>query len=221
MELNSCRELLNSLSGVLTAVNLYLATFMNMKLTVLTLLLISGAFIGSSAKAQLLNFDFSFTGNLGSSTTKGTVTGEIIGLTNNGTSTPSDIILTSIPLGFSINVPPSYSLKNNGWNLSGDAEGASFTVTNGVITSATDYEASLAAHNGYLSFDVPLVVNNVELGPLNGFQYGSPYVSNTAGFQGVTYTIISAPEPASWSLAVVGALALAVAIRRRPFFLRR
>ncbi len=185
-----------------------------MKLLVLIFAFVSGLSWCTSAHAQTLNFDFTLTG--GSATSNiggGTVTGEIMGLQNNASSTPSDILIFSAPAGLGISSSLPYSLEAHGWNLSGDAEGASITVSNGAITSSTDYEASIVSQDDYLSLNVPLIVNGVEEGPLNGLEIDTKYVSNTEGFAGVTYTLAT-PEPASWALGLV-AVVFVVALRRK------
>jgi hypothetical protein len=105
----------------------------------------------NSAKAQLLNFDFTIDGNATySNIGGGTVTGEIIGVQNNAASIPLNIIITSAPSGLTLSLP--YSLEAQGWNFS-ENTGDTITVNNGAITSATAYEASLISTDSYLDLN--------------------------------------------------------------------
>ena len=177
---------------------------MNIRPLLLALLLSSASL--TSAEAQLLNFDFTFSGIAGMSNIGGgIVSGKIIGLENNATSIPSDIIITSAPAGLDITSPLPYSLAAHGWNLAGDSEGASITVSEGMITSGTDYEANLLAQGDFFSLDVPS-----PNGPLNGFEYDSKYVANTGGFGGVIYSPASTPEPSSWLLSLLCLVSFAI-----------
>jgi hypothetical protein len=163
----------------------------------------------SPAEADLLNFDFSFTGDSNHGGLGGMITGEIVGLENNASSTPSDIILTSFPPGLDIPSSAPYSLNDNGWNLAGDADGQFIVVSNSLITSATDYEATISGQQDFFSLNVPFILNDVEQGPLNGLQYGpDAEVSNFDGFSGVTYTLVTIPEPAKVALLLISLVML-------------
>jgi len=151
----------------------------------------------ASARATLLDFDFSFTGNPDlKNDIAGTVTGEIIGLQDNtANQVPLDIIIISAPaaLGFA----PNYDLADNGWNLAIDG---TITVSDGQITSATDY---VAAPN---ALGVALALNGLGEGE-NGFGSinGGSNVHNLGGFSGATYAAV--PEPSQYGLFIFLAVA--------------
>ncbi len=153
----------------------------------------------SWAKAQL-NFAFSINSGTAHSNVTGTVSGEIIGLQNNASSAPTDIVITSAPAG--LNLPHlSYDLGANGWTLNGAGE--TITVSNGVITAA-DYQATLVGSGDFFDLNYSVMQNGVLLAQLNGLETGGEtYTFNTNGFAGATYTPIVVPEPMSISLAVV------------------
>jgi hypothetical protein len=160
----------------------------------------------SSANAQLLNFDFSFVGasSIGDPSHTyftGTVTGEIIGLENNASSTPSDIIITSAPSGLNLTSSLPYSLNANGWNLS---EFGTITVTNGAITSATMYNTYSTNQDDEFALNTSISENSPNVGVLNGFLFNTNAVANLGGFSGVTYTLV-VPEPSTWAM-LLGAL---------------
>jgi hypothetical protein len=149
------------------------------------------------ANAQI-DFTFSFVGDPSHSTATGTVTGEIIGLQNNATSSPSDIIITSAPS--QLHLPElSYDLAANGWTLNGS--GDTFTVTNGLITSA-NYQANLGTGDFFdLNFSVE--ENGMVLAQLNGLEYGGEYyTSDSGGFSGAIYNEVSAPEPTAVAMVL-------------------
>src|ERR1700693_5756592 len=91
----------------------------------------------SSVNAQMLNFDFSFTsdtrGGFADDLYPGTVTGRIIGLTNNTTSSASAVYIDTVTIddpGLFVPIGPSY---NTAPDLSSPNQ---FTVTNGKMTAA-------------------------------------------------------------------------------------
>ena len=50
-----------------------------------------------AAQGQIVNFDFSFQNTIG--TVSGTVTGEILGLTDNSTGPATEVLITGFPAG--------------------------------------------------------------------------------------------------------------------------
>jgi len=147
------------------------------------------AILTSSVKGQLLNFAFSQT------VSGGTIKGEIEGLNASGTSTPTEIVITSQPAGFPdaapINLIASgftfYNTDNN------------FTVSGGVITGA-----DVAIYNTVAGGDIQAYLfdfTNATLGVSNenGAVLATNTLSiilnntNTSGFAGTSYTPV--PEP--------------------------
>jgi hypothetical protein len=143
------------------------------------------------ARADLLNFSFSFTNTLGN--TAGTVTAEIEGLSDNSTGAASDVIIQTAPasLGTLEGTLP-IDLDAAGWSFLSN----SFTVSGGQITAVNfnaaspDFLGSLLLNHGAL--------NDLALG-------GSGFVANAGHFAGTTYTPLlaappSVPEPASFQI---------------------
>jgi hypothetical protein len=173
----------------------------------------------NAANAQFLNFDFTVNGN---SENSGTVTGEILGLENNSTSTPSEIIIDSISGGFhgdpgggtgagivdivtALDRGPIYPnlpliFMPNEFALS-DGEGTNqFTVSNGQIISGDLYATDSAGDQVFFnSYDGALS----PLDTING--YDNPNYISVAdnGFSGATYTQV-VPEPPTWAFFLGG-----------------
>ena len=149
------------------------------------------AAFATPARADLLNFSFSFTNSLGN--TAGTVTGEIEGLSDNSTGAASDVIIETAPasLGTLEGTLP-IDLSAAGWSFLSD----NFTVSGGQITAVNfnadspDFLGSLLLSHGAL--------NDLSLG-------GSGFVANAGHFAGTTYTPLlaaSVPEPASFKIGL-------------------
>jgi hypothetical protein len=167
---------------------------------ILAILLISAG-MAAAAPARADNFTFSFTGKSPTSTPPGKVSGELVGLADNGTSTPTDVILFTDPDGIATG-----DLTAKGWfNLAGQP--ASFTVTNGVITAAdfTYFDKTTNRELILGGFGDNLLVNYI-----NGDE-------TFAGSAGVTYTEASVDEPSSLAVLGMGLLCVAVAL---PFGLK-
>jgi len=172
---------------------------------------------GASARASL-NFDFTIVGDpsLGftSNPSGGTLTGVIYGLTDNSTSTPSEIDITSVPAGFGISASLSspYILNSgSGWNLSG---GSGFVLSGGVISSGTDYFASGPSGS---DFDF-----NYAFG-LNGLYEPPPgpnaSLLNTGGLGGTSFAPAPTPEPSTYAMMLGGLALLGFCVRRKTILL--
>jgi hypothetical protein len=141
--------------------------------------------------AQAEDFYFSFSGGPGS---PGTVTGELIGLSANGNSTPTDVLL----LSNTDEVQNGNLFAMGRFNYS--ATRNSFTVANGVITAEdftlfsanTDDFFSLGLHFGGVAF-------NLLYDALTDLQTG-----NASGVDGVSFSPVDMPEPGSFSTFLVG-----------------
>jgi len=162
-------------------------------------LLTSG--ITGAAVARADDFTFTFTGTGPYSTPPGTVSGEILGLADNGTSTPTAVILFSDPDGIAAG-----NLTQRGWfNLAGQPD--SFTVTNGVITAAdfTYFDVTTNRELILGAFGDNLLINYI-----NGDE-------TFADASGVTYAPASVDEPSSFAVLGFGVLCVMIAL---PFSLR-
>ena len=164
-------------------------------------------FFGISAMAD--DFTFSFTNNVG--TVSGTVTGEIIGLTNNATGAASQVIITSVPSGLSPFEGTPFDATT--WDTQTTN---SFTETNGVITAANFNPSDVAgacatAAGGACSLYLFLNGggNNGDL----GFAPRSAVESN----DGVQYSpaVSAVPEPSSAILMSSALLTIVSAGRKR------
>jgi hypothetical protein len=140
----------------------------------------------AATSAHAGDFTFSFTGTGPYSTPPGTVSGELLGLADNGTSTPTEVILFTDPDGIATG-----NLTAAGWfNLAGQPD--SFTVTNGEITAA-DFTYFDSTTNRELILGA--FGDNLLLNYINGDEtFADP--------PGVTYAEASVDEPSS--LAVLG-----------------
>ncbi len=146
-------------------------------------------------------FDFSFSNTVGD--IAGTVTGTIYGLAASGTSSATDIVVTSAPTGVGGTVPadiftlPGFTIETN-----------SFTVTDGEITAAqfrsNDGDGSVAPQLN-LNFEGEINQYNQISG-----QFG---VLNENGFSGLIFTAV--PEPSSLALLGFGVAALGLVGWRR------
>lgn len=161
--------------------------------------LLSSAITGASV-ARADDFTFTFTGTAPYSTPPGTVSGEVLGLSDNGTSTPTEVILFSDPDGIATG-----NLTQRGWfNLTGQP--ASFTVANGVITAAdfTYFDSTTNRELILGAFGDNLLVNYI-----NG--------DETFAASGVTYAPASVDEPSSLAVLGIGVLCVMIVL---PFSLR-
>lgn len=161
----------------------------------------------SSAQAQTLDFNFSFTANLveAPDLLPGTVTGEILGLQNNtANQIPTEITITSAPAQLGFTLPYTFPASDAVGTWSG------FTVENGVITAA---QIDMQDPNN-ASYGNPFVLGiDDDLNILqNEMISGNPSVVNYSGFSGMTFS--AAPEPSSWALGLI-ALGGVFSLRRR------
>jgi PEP-CTERM motif len=161
------------------------------------------------------DFTFSFTGS------DGTVTGEIIGLTNNGTPGPaSDVIITSYPAAFDVDPdlqsPPIDTFQ---WN---DIVSNSFTESAGEIT-----EASLTAYQLYPNgSEETLLALGIGVTTFDGGELR--YLGTTeviddqaeGGAGTITITATSVPEPGTFSLMLIGFGSLGLMMVTRKCFAR-
>jgi hypothetical protein len=163
------------------------------------------AFAAPAAHAE--DFTFSFSGGGGS---PGLVTGELIGLSPDGTSSPTDVLLLSNTDGVR-----NGDLSAMGWfNYAGTPN--SFTVTDGAITAEnftlfsanTDDFFSLGLHFDGVAFNL---LDNA----LTDEQTG-----NASDVAGVTFTPVAVPEPACIVIFLAGLATLAFLQKRASPFLR-
>jgi hypothetical protein len=146
-----------------------------------------------SAQAQSLNFDFSYQANNygGEGQATGIVTGEIIGLENNATSVPSDVIITSAPAALDLSTPFDFGTGGN--------QGTpGLTVNNDVISSSGNlfiYDVDGISFG--LDDTTDLLENN------NGTE-NYPEAFNDGGLAAVTFTLEAAPEPSPLMLMLIG-----------------
>jgi len=166
-----------------------------MRVSILTCAAALGLAITQSGQGQAATFDFSFSNTLGN--VPGTVTGEIFGLADTGTSAATDIVVTSAPAGVGFS---SYPVDI--FTLPWTTDANSFTVTAGQIVDADFLSeggpGSVAPH---LVLNVGGAINS--LNNIDG-QYG---VLNEDGLAGVTFTLV--PEPSTWAMMLLGFAGLA------------
>lgn len=136
----------------------------------------------ASARASALDFDFSITNTLGYNA--GTVTGEIIGLSNNATSSATAVIITNYPMGTGLTDPSPLPFTIP----AGDVVSNTFTVSNGVI-DALDFNAHVVGAGDVITWE--LLLENVPAQYLLENAGGAYAVEDTA----ITFTPVSATTP--------------------------
>ena len=160
--------------------------------------------LAAPARAATENVLFSFSDNPSVGNVDGTVTGEIFGLTVNGTSSASDVVILSAPAGIPNQTGDSLpiDLLADGWDLKGTISGDINTFTTNALgqivggefdsLSGSDDVGELqlfAGSSGFLSLDTD----------------GDVVASSVAP----TFTPVTVPEPASLTaLGIPAALAL-------------
>ena len=161
-----------------------------------------------ASPAHALDFNFSFSNVTGNA--DGTVTGEIFGLTNNATSAASDIVIDSAPAGWVLPAIPFSVFSHAGDWSGGYIDENSFTVSNGVLT-----DANFQIYGGYFDLNYDNTYNEFgDLRVITGVVPPTgPYIQNTDGFGGVTYTAV--PEPSTWAMMGLGFASLGLAGYRR------
>ena len=170
-----------------------------------------GALLLFSSVAQADNFSFSFSNDPAFGNMDGTVTGKIVGLTDNATSSATDVIIDSYPASLiqfgSYSTPVDVSTWTNSFVYEN-----SFTLVNDQITGGA-FSIVNSATNDVLLINSSLLGggdNYLSIGSFNGSQV---WDANAVGSTGVTF--ISTPEPSSLSfLLVAGLVAGLTALRR-------
>jgi len=163
----------------------------NMKRLVLGFAIVLTGILSSSARAQLVNFDFSFT------TTDGPVTGELVGLNSTGISAPTEVIIDSAPSSVDITTPLDLS---------------------SVVGTVTVSGSSLTLDAGNLSASTPdhqIVLNLTPTGNSLANNAGAEVFNSEAP----TFNLDSAPEPSTYAMLLGGLSLLAfwrLRTRRTP-----
>lgn len=164
--------------------------------------LIAAAAAGLMACAsQAAIVTFSFTSDPFFSTTTGTVTGRLLGLSESGSSAASSIIVDSLPAGLGVSAGDDLLtvFANDLLN--------SVTITGGVVTGAEILLSSSAGSTGR-----HFLLNYGSINSLNNIE-GQRGVTNLDGFGAITFSVrpeATVPEPGTFGLlglAMVGAYA--------------
>jgi len=144
------------------------------------------AMLAPAAKADTLDFSFSF------SSPAGTVTGEIVGLADNGTSSATAIYIDTASNNYGNNTLP-YDILSSYATVGHNT----FTVSGGAITAADVYVLTGFGDPTEPSF------NNFELnsnGGINALTFSHAAIANSDGLAGVSFEPLTAsatPEPAA------------------------
>jgi PEP-CTERM motif len=152
----------------------------------------AAALIALSSSAHAVNFDFSFCNNTSDGgTVAGCVKGEIFGLTNNATSSASNVEVLSYPSGITPLPAAPFNVPDYASDLSLFINTNYFVVTNNVIT-----DGQYQIYGGY--FDINI-----------GGQYNTlassdslTRVQNLEGLDGITFSAV--PEPSTWLMMFLG-----------------
>ena len=184
-----------------------------MKKTILALALAAGltSFAGS-AKATPLTWNWSIAGD-GSYGTSTDVIGGVLTLNDAGTQATS-LYVTS-DQGGNVHFDSSINFVNYlaPWGNN------SFTVVNGKITSASFDNANYQGNPNYSVGFGYYGNNNSFNSSLYNYQSQqftySDTVNNSKGIDGINFTSATVPEPSTYALFGLGALALVIAYRRK------
>jgi hypothetical protein len=174
-----------------------------MKLSRILPLVVGGILASSASSAQALDFNFSINNVSGFGNTPGTLTGQVLGLANSGTSAATNIRITSAPAA--LGLPGSPFLLST-WitptAIPGLGATNSFTVTGGNLTSA-----SFLVNNGAGKI---FLLNSIASGSIpagsNGILSGTASTGNLGGFGGATYTSVPFDIPGGATIPAVGGL---------------
>ena len=184
-----------------------------MKKTILALALVAGltSFAGS-AKAAVLTFNWSIAGDgsYGSST-------DVIGgvLTLNDAGTQATSLYVTSDQGGNVHFDSSINFVNYlaPWGNN------SFTVVNGKITSASFDNANYQGNPNYSVAFGYYGNNNSFNSSLYNYQSQQftyfDTVNNSTGINGINFTSATVPEPSTYALFGLGALALVIVMRRK------
>lgn len=170
-------------------------------------LVISGI-VFAAGPASADDFSFSFTNDIGN--VAGTVTGEILGLTDNTTGPATDVIIESYPSALNADLFSSYTapidLFSGSWF---GTDTNTFTETGGEITAA-----DFGVDDGDFDF---VTLNSCSLGDFCGNGFGNWNNGDEVAGSTVSFSELgaSAPEPSTLGMVLVGLAALTVRRVRR------
>jgi hypothetical protein len=159
--------------------------------------------LGAAAlHANLLDFDFSFTNTIGD--VSGTVTGEIVGLSDNSTSSASQVLIESFPSGLD-NIFASLPIDATTWDQQYQN---SFTVVGGQVVSGGFWAEQSV--DGYQQ-GAQLYVNGVGYNFLNLDGNDTRYVWGDDGFAAANIVPAGSSVPdAGSSLALLTAALMGI-----------
>ena len=129
-----------------------------------------------------------------------TITGEITGLADAGTSSATHVFIDSFPSALDLSLTTPFDTID-------DSALNSFTVSNGQITGGEYFAVGV----GVYELGINRISNNfLESVSSNG------EVHNSDGLAGLTFTAV--PEPSTWAMMILGFAALCAACYRRRLF---
>ncbi len=164
--------------------------------TVVAILAMAG--LATPLRTHAENIDFTFTGTTPYSMPLGTVSGALLGVADNGASTPTGVLLFTDPDHI-----PTGNLTQAGWfNVPGQPD--TITLSHGSVTSADFTYFSITTNQELIlgAFSIDSMLINY----LNG---------DVTGFGPVTYSPAPVDEPASLAILSLAAAVLMAACRRK------
>jgi hypothetical protein len=171
-------------------------------------LMISGIVL-AAGPASADDFSFSFTNDIGN--VVGTVTGEILGLTDNSTGAATDVIIESFPSALSADLNSSYTAPIDLFAFPWFSTASdTFTETDGEITAA-----DFGVDDG--DYDFVTLGTGCNYGTFCGNGFGNWGSDNATEGSTISFSQLgsSTPEPSTLGLMLAGFVALTARRVRR------
>lgn len=154
----------------------------------------------ASVPARALTFDFSFTDTIGD--VSGTVTGQIVGLSNNSTGPATALYIDSAPAGLDLSITTTFDVLSS----TNTVDLNSFTVSGGQVTAGAFQ--SLYKSGSSADFSLSLFYDCTDCSPSTSGQLVNEPGDSLAVQNETTLSISPTPLPAALPLFGTGLFAL-------------